>query len=250
MATWKTLPLLAAVTYAHSAALQFSLSQFLLPLEPLDLTTLLSLPLELASDRRLLRQFTVAQMYGTVLLNPAYHQALHYALYAGALSDEFPAHLLVGARIRYTFERGEVTVGIDSLYSQYAKGTDSFTPFLTARTARLPRDESQIVEILLRIEQDKRAVQNNHVQGLAAGDASPLGVFIKPVWHLTQQWTVFYRFDHFSLGQGWPKWTEHALGVRFFPMVNIVLRAEFLMSHSSQVSMDATGFRLSGTIRF
>lgn len=249
-ATLQARPLLAAVTYAHSDVLQFSLRQFLLPAAPLDLTTLLSLSLEMASDSQILRRFTVAQMDGTVWRNSADQQALHYALYAGALTDESPDQLLVGARLRYTFKHGEVTVGFDALYSPYTRGTDSLTPFVTARAARLPSSESQIVELLLRLNQDRRVLQDHHSQGRAAGDASPLGVFIKPVLHLTPQWAVHYRFDHTSFGQGLPQLTEHVFGVRFFPMDKIVLRAEFLKSLSSQAAIDTEGFRLSGTIRF
>lgn len=239
------------VTSSHSAAWQFSLKQFFLPPVPLDLTLLLSLPLELASERQVLHQFSTTQMYGAVLLHLTNHQTLHYAFYAGDWTDELSDSLLVGARIRYTFERGEVTGGIDALYSQYTGGVDSFTPFLTARTTHLLSGNSQIVDLLLRIKQDNRAVQGYYLPGLAAGDASPLGVFIKPMLHLNPQWAVFYRFDYLSFGEGWPKLTEHALGVRFFPLAKVVLRAEFLTSYFSQTSLGAKeGGRLSATIRF
>jgi hypothetical protein len=245
---------LLEVTVSHSATAPFSLKQVFLPPEPLDINILLLLPLELASERPILRQFPMAQMYGAVLLHLPNQQALHYVFYAGDLTDEWSKHALVGARIRYTFERGEVTGGIDALYSQYIGGMDNFTPFLAARTASLLSGDSQIVDLLVRLKQDSRVVQGTHLPGLAASDAAPLGVFIKPTFHLNPQWAVFYRFDYLSLGEGWPKLTEHALGVRFFPTTKIVFRAEFLTSSfsqtSSQTSLGAEGARFSGTIRF
>ena len=86
--------------------------------------------------------------------------------------------------------------------------------------------------------------------GLGAGDVSPLEVFIKPVVRLSEHLAVFYRLNHFSLGPGWPKWTEHAVGVRFFPQLGLVLRAEMLLTHLSETSTEAAGFRLSGSFRF
>ena len=245
---WHLLPTHGTVTAALPATLHISLRHVFLPPEPLALSSPLTLPWDDVRAEHGVRPFTLAHMTGTVVLSPMRRQALQYTLYVGAFADTFPDQLLVGARLRYTFARGEVTVGIDALQSRDRRRGDSFA--LVARLAPLLGGEGQMLALLRRMEQDAWVKADTSLLGLAARDVSPVQVFIKPVVHLSPNVAVFYRLNHFSLGEGWPKWTEHAVGVRVFPTQHLMLRAEALVTYLSQTSTEAVGFRLSGSFRF
>ena len=207
----------------------------------------LALPGDGAGARRGRYPLTVAQVAGTIL-RPTGRQALQYALYVGSFANTVPDQLLIGARLHYTFMRGEVTVGFEALQYQDSAGRDHIASL--AWTARLLNGEGQMLAMLRRMEQDKWGRPEKSLLGLAAGDMYSLGVFLKPVWNLNPQVAVFYRFHHFSMGQGWPTWTEHAVGVRFFPLPHLMLRAETLLTHYKPTSTVAAGARLSCSFRF
>jgi hypothetical protein len=247
---FEELPLLAWVNYYAHEALQWHLSQFVLPSDFLLTETPVPLPVSLSRARPLSRQLTVAQLHGTLGRRTRPGEALHYALYTGVLAEDTPDHLLVGARLGYMSERGGFTIGIDYLYSELAGSPDLRERAMAARARRLFNGEGQEFLLALLVEQQSLLVSRLRLPGTLTSDTPPLAVHAKPVLHLNRQWTIFYRFNHLSFGAGLPKITDHVFGVRFLPWRNVYLRAEFIRSSYDHSSIDAEGLRLSATVRF
>ena len=243
------LPLLAWVNYYAHEALQWHLSQFVLPFDFLLTETPVSLSVPLSRDQLLSRQLTVVQLYGTSGRRTRPGEALHYALSAKVLAEDTPDHLLVGARLGYTSERGGFTIGIDYLYSELAGSLDLQDWAMAVRARRLFNGEGRDFLLALLVEQHQLPVGHLRLPATLTSNASALAVHAKPVLHLNRQWTIFYRFDRLS-GPGLPKVTDHVFGVRFLPRRNVYLRAEFIMSYYDHASIDTEGLRLSVTVRF
>jgi hypothetical protein len=189
-------------------------------------------------------------MHGTLLLPAKDRHTLRYGLYSGILSQDTPHSLIAGAQVSYTFRFSEMTIGIDYLSSKTPLALALLTNSLPLTTAPLRSGSTSVFRLPLLLEQDKHMVMTQLLRGTPKGEDTPLMIHAKPVLHLNSQWTMFYRFDHFSLGQGMAKFTEHTLGVKYLVAGSLVLQAEFLRSHCHNPSMDAEGFRLSGAIRF
>jgi hypothetical protein len=230
-------------------ALQWRLSQLLLPPDSTDTMVPLSLPGDFFRPD-LLRQVTVIQMHGTLRLPAKDQHALHYGLYMGTLTKDTPHSLITGAQVSYTIGFSEMTIGIDYLSSKTPLALALLTNTLPLTTPPLRGNPISVFRLPLLLEQDKHVVMTQLLRGTPKGEDTPLMIHAKPVLHLNTQWTMFYRFDHFSLGQGLAKFTEHTFGVKYLAVGSLVVQAEFLQSHCHNPSMDAEGFRLSGTFRF
>jgi hypothetical protein len=244
------LPPLAWVNYRHSDALQLRLSQFMLSPSAATMVSPLSSPMDFSRPGLLPRQLTVAQLHGTFLLPARDRHALHYAIYTGVPAEDTPDNLLVGAHVSYTLGISEWTFGIDYLYSRHPIGSDIFSGSPLTSTARLHRDNTRALRLPLLLEQDKLIVVTQLLRGLSNGDDASLAVSAKPVFHINRQWSVFYSFDHLSLGRGLPRFTEHTFGAKGLLAGTIALQAEFIISYGDDPWQDAEGFRLLGTIRF
>jgi len=230
-------------------ALQWRLSQLVLPADSTDTVAPLSLPGDFFRPD-LLRQLTVIEMHGTLRLPATDRHALHYGLYTGMLTKDTPHSLITGAQVSYTFGFSEMTIGIDYLSSKTPLALALLTNTLPLTTPPLRGNSISVFRLPLLLEQDKHVVMTQLLRGTPKGEDTPLMIHAKPVLHLNTQWTMFYRFDHFSLGQGLAKFTEHTFGVKYLAVGSLVVQAEFLQSHCHNPSMDAEGFRLSGTFRF
>ena len=221
----------------------------MLPFDFLLTETPVSLSVHLPGAQLSSPQLTVVQLYGTSGRRTRPGEALHYALYAKVLAEDTPDHLLVGARLGYTSERGGFTIGIDYLYSELAGSLDLQDWAMAVRARRLFNGEGRDFLLALLVEQHQLPVGHLRLPATLTSNASALAMHAKPVLHLNRQWTIFYRFDRLS-GPGLPKVTDHVFGVRFLPRRNVYLRAEFIMSYYDHASIDAEGLRLSVTVRF
>jgi hypothetical protein len=251
VATLGALSLLAAVNYRFSDAFQLRLSRFS---TPADFTPLAPFSLALTRPQVLSRLLTVAQVHGSLGLGASGNGVLRYALYAGVFAEETPRDLIAGAHIGYTVGTTGFTLGIGYLYGPHAVGLDIFGRLDAAGTADWPGGGVRVFGMHLLADKDKLRIENQLlygvVYGIATSEQKPLAVQAKPTLHINRHWTVFYRFDHLRLGQGLPKLTEHAVGVKFHPVAHVHLHAEFMVERVDDPAVDAGGFRLSGTIRF
>lgn len=250
VAMLSALPLLAWVNYRSSNALQFHVSQFGTPTELMPLAPLAPLPLAFARARLLSPSLTVAEVHGVLTLGATDNGVLQYALYTGVFSEKTPRDLIAGARIGYTVGTAGFTLGIGYLYGPQAVGLEVVD--LPYAGGAVPFPDSGFRRFVLHLlpDRDKRLIENQLLHGVATREQTPLAVQAKPTFHINNRWTVFYRFKHLRFGQGLPKITEHAFGVKFFPVANLSLHAECMVERADSPAVEAGGFRLSGTIHF
>ena len=250
-APFDTFTPLAWINYSLSNALQFHLSQFVLPFDlsiNTDVPTLLSVHKVENFPPRVL---TVLQVHGKFSLGANDAGTLHYAFYAGLLTADNPDELIAGARLGYMAGTSGFTIGIDYLYGRYATTSNIFGSFHALANTQLPGSNVGIFgQALLYERSELFLIQQGFLRGVVDDGHLFLAIRARPAVHITRQWTIFYRFDRLHPRLGMSKMVEHAIGLKFRPLTHITLQAEFIMKQIEAPSLDVGGGRFAGTFRF
>jgi hypothetical protein len=250
-AAFDTFTPLAWINYSLSNALQFHLSQFVLPFD-LSINAGVPTPLSAHTAENLPPSvLTILQVHGKFSLGTDDAGTLHYAFYAGLLTAENPYEFIAGARLGYMAGTRGFTIGIDYLYGRYATTSDIFGSFHAMADTQLPGSNVGIFgQALLYERSELFLIQQGFLRGMVDDGHLSLAIRAKPAVHISRQWTIFYRFDRLHPRLGMSKMVEHAIGLKFRPLTHITLQAEFIMKQIEAPSLDVGGGRFAGTFRF
>jgi hypothetical protein len=238
---------LAWINYRYSNALQFHLSQFVMPLHLSAIEDVPTLLFAHKAENLPPRWLTVLQVHGRFSLGAQDYDTLHYTLYAGMLSAENPHDLVAGVRLGYMAGTSGFTIGIDYLYGHYAISSDIFRSFYAVGSTQLPGSNVGVFGRPLLYEKDELfLVYQTFLHSAVEGGPPPLAIHAKPALHINQQWTVFYRFNRLHSRSGIAKMPGRAIGLKFQPIPSITLHAEFIMKHVAAPG----GFWVAGTVHF
>jgi hypothetical protein len=241
--TLSMLPLLAWTNYRSSGAWQFRLSRFGVPVDSAPL------PFAITRAQLLSQPHTLAQVHGALAFGTRNHGVLHYALYAGVFAEETPRDVVAGASIGYAVGTTGFTLGIGYLYGPQAVGLDIFGRSYTNGIGYGPGSDLSVLISRLP-DSDRLLIESQLLHGVVTSERTPLAVQTRSVLYINHRWAVYHRFDRFYLGQGFPKISEHMIGVRFLPLTNVSLHAEVMMGGIDDALGNAGGVRFAGTIYF
>ncbi len=182
---------------------------------------------------------TGVQLHGSTYLNEDHK--LQYYVYLSNFAGN-PEENRAGAMLEYEFTEN-LTFGVDLAQGERTTGNDY---------------DMIGAHALIEIGQLswKTEYYSTSEDSSILGDRN--GGYTQPSWHISPEWTVFYRYD--MLDNGTKETTENAVGLNYLPYPNIRLRAVYTQkSFDSYINVadgselpeaDADIFQISGTFSF
>ncbi len=242
--TLSVLPVLAwAATLGEDpeAALHFTPRRFAAPFFATRVEDTSPAALDSIRTERAFRKLAIAQVHRSAA------DTLQYDVYAGIATNDQNSTLLTGARVGYTFGHDVWSFGI-----LYGHGLAEQHNLFAGRTQEDAAAEStyRIVGLDVLYDNGRFSLEQRIAYGVYGDETRRFTFFSQPALRLTQEWTVFYRLDHLSLGQGMPKSTDHVVGMKLTPIARLFVRAEWSVHNADSAAEDGWGFRLLGTLRF
>jgi hypothetical protein len=237
-------PFLVWIASLDDQALQFPAYHLRPPYSLAILGNVASSGLNDDRTRRIARGLAVAQVRGTL------SDTLHYDVYTGIIPGDYADTLVSGARIGYTFGTSGLTLGVN--YGYTLRDTRRQTlERLAGRPGNLANNTYyRLFGVDLLYDKGNLSLAQRIVYGVDADEGRSLAVFTQPALRLNQQWTIFYRFDYLSFGQGMPKSVEHVMGAKFLSTAYLRFKAEFMVQEVNDPPIEGWGFRLVATVQF
>ena len=145
------------------------------------------------------------------------NDTLEYNAYSAAAQDA-AEELIHGSRIGYTFGDEGISIGINAAHGSRSEAAS--TGDYTLVGADLLIDKGQLL-------------WKNEIFSTSEEDAlGRLAFYTQPAWEISDQWTVFYRYDFLDDGTNTisavpdneGNVTEHMLGINFLPLPSVRTR--------------------------
>ncbi len=172
---------------------------------------------------------------------------LSYTSYAtnATGSDDANDELIVGGRVALGNSAGNWDIGLN--YSDsYRQSTDS---------------DNELVGIDLRLRYQSFEMKAEYYTTDEDSGGDREAYYIQPIWHASNKWSLFYRYDFLDAGDVLGESTENVFGVNYLPNKNVRLRLTYTLKEfdegftdstltTSLLDADADIIQVSGTFSF
>ncbi len=214
----KTPQVIAWANYKHNDLLNFQFGRFITPHGIINIEHFPAVLLD-TEQPLFLRPFggqTIfpnfvngAQIHGKNFQNNG--NSIQYNLYVSEFAGN-TGEQIFGGRLAYTLDQPGMTIGINA--SKGDRTAASSTGYTMSG-----------IDFL--IDKGKLVWKTEFFTTSEDAGLDREAYYTQPAWRLTNEWTIFYRYDFLDNGTGFGDQTENMFGVNYTPLPNVRLRATY-----------------------
>lgn len=171
----------------------------------------------------------------------------NYSIFGGTFAGA-PEDWLGGARLAWEAAEG-LTLGVNGSAGSREAGGGLLGNFSTTPARSRVSNDYQLVGVDALFDSGPWLWKTEAFFTFEEGEEDRLAFYTQPAYRLSDEWIVFYRFDHLDPGQALPTSIEHVVGVNYLPHPLIRLRGAVFLKDVRGDSSVALG-QLSATLSF
>ena len=174
--------------------------------------------------------------------------SLEYDAYLGHFNLE-PDSNVVGARVAFDSDLG-FEAGVNYGHGRRAQGASALGSISVVGPLSLTSNEYDFVGADFLVDKGPVFWKTELFVTFEDQQEDRFAFYTQPAFRFSDEWSAFYRFDHFDPGQGLTSSTEHVVGCNYLPIPTIRLRGAVIFKEFEQTNDDAQIFQLTATFSF